>query len=182
MTENEAIRDLQYLIEEYSAYPPETGVSATVGSLQYCITALKEIQRYREMDKKLREAYGDCDGLLERSVDLLCEHAGIDIGEPIKARLLTDEDVDKWDAYRKIGTLEECREAVKKQKPKKPKDSLKIEPVIDYNGAYVDADTTVYLLCPSCGEMVGLEDNCDRFCHECGQAIDNENLEGMEDE
>lgn len=49
MTENEAIRDLQYLIEEYSAYPPETGVSATVGSLQYCISALKEIQQYREI-------------------------------------------------------------------------------------------------------------------------------------
>lgn len=49
MTENEAIRDLQYLIEEYSAYPPETGVSATIGSLQYCISALKEIQQYREI-------------------------------------------------------------------------------------------------------------------------------------
>ena len=47
MTENEAIRDLQYLIEEYSAYPPETGVSETIGSLQYCISALKEIQQYR---------------------------------------------------------------------------------------------------------------------------------------
>ena len=58
MTENEAIRDLQYLIEEYSAYPPETGVSATVGSLQYCITALKEIQQYREIGtvEECREA------------------------------------------------------------------------------------------------------------------------------
>lgn len=128
MTENEAIRDLQYLIEEYSAYPPETGVNATVGSLQYCITALKEIQQYRE-----------------------------------------------------IGTVEECREAVEKQKPKKLKDSLKINPVIDGNGAYVDADMTVYLLCPNCGEMIGIDESCDKFCRECGQAID-ENLEGMEDE
>ena len=77
--------------------------------------------------------------------------------------------------------MEECRGAVEKQKPQKPKDSLKIDPVIDENGAYVDADTTVYLLCPNCREMVGIEDNCDRFCHECGQAIDNENLEEMED-
>ena len=83
--------------------------------------------------------------------------------------------------YREIGTVEECREAVEKQKPKAPKDSLKIKPVIDENGAYVDADTTIYLLCPNCGEMVGIEDNCDRFCHECGQAIDNENLEGIKD-
>lgn len=84
--------------------------------------------------------------------------------------------------YREIGTVEECKEAIEKQKPKNPKDSLKIDPVIDENGAYVDADTTVYLLCPNCGEMVGIEDNCDRFCHECGQAIDNENLERIEDE
>ena len=67
MTENEAIRDLEYLIEEYSAYPPETGVNETIGSLQYCITALREIQQYRA-----------------------------------------------------IGTVEECREAMEKQRPKKP--------------------------------------------------------------
>ena len=100
-------------------------------------------------------------------------------GRALNAAIATLKEIQQ---YRKIGTVEECREAVEKQKPQKPKDSLKIDPVIDENGAYVDADTTVYLLCPSCGEMVGIEDNCDRFCHECGQAIDNENLEGMEDE
>ena len=93
-----------------------------------------------------------------------------------------ERDCEELEQYRKIGTVEECREAVEKQKPKAPKDSIKIKPVIDENGAYVDADVTVYLLCPKCVEMVGIEDNCDRFCHECGQAIDNENLEGMEDE
>lgn len=50
--------------------------------------------------------------------------------------------------YREIGTVEECRKAVEKQKPQKPKDSLKIDPVINENGAYVDADTTVYLFLP----------------------------------
>lgn len=85
--------------------------------------------------------------------------------------------------YRAIGTVQECREAREKQMPKAPKDSLKIKPVIDENGAYVDADTTVYLLCPNCGELVGMDEDIDRFCRECGQAIRwNENLEGMEDE
>ena len=84
--------------------------------------------------------------------------------------------------YREIGTVEECREAVEKQKPKAPKDSLKIKPVIDENGAYVDADVTVYLLCPNCGELVGIDEDIDRFCHECGQAIQWDNLEGTEDE
>ena len=81
------------------------------------------------------------------------------------------------------GTVEECREAREKQTPKAPKDSLKIEPIIDESGAYVDADTTVYILCPNCGELVGMDEDIDRFCRECGQAIRwNENLEGMEDE
>ena len=97
------------------------------------------------------------------------------IEEAIKA-------LEEIQQYRKIGTVEECREAVERQKPQKPKDSLKIDPVIDENGAYVDADTTVYLLCPNCGEMVGIDQNVDKVCHECGQPIDNENLEGMEDD
>ena len=86
-------------------------------------------------------------------------------------------DCEELEQYRKIGTVEECREAVEKQKAKKPKDSLKINPVIDGNGAYVDADTTVYLLCPNCGELVGEEENCDNYCRECGQKIDKESEE-----
>ena len=84
--------------------------------------------------------------------------------------------------YREIGTVEECRVAVEKQKPKAPKDSLKIKPVIDENGAYVDADVTVYFLCPNCGELVGIDEDIDRFCRECGQAIKDEDLEEMKDE
>ena len=121
MTENEAIRDLEYLIEEYSAYPPETGVNETIGSLQYCITALREIQQYRE-----------------------------------------------------IGTVEECREAVEKQTPKKCiKDSC--------------PDHTHYK-CPSCGKIQKTKYDDSTFgcilnnCSNCGQALINEDLEGMEDD
>ena len=107
------------------------------------------------------------------------DHAG-DVNEALEIAKQALEEVQR---YREIGTVEECREAVEKQKPKAPKDSLKIKPVIDENGAYVDADVAVYLLCPNCGEMVGIDENVDKFCHECGQAIQwNENLEEMEDE
>lgn len=105
------------------------------------------------------------------------DHAG-DVNEALEIAKQALKEVQQ---YREIGTVEECREAMEKRKPKKPKDSLKINPVIDGNGAYVDADMTVYLLCPNCGEMIGIDENCDKFCRECGQAID-ENLEGMEDE
>ena len=93
------------------------------------------------------------------------------IEEAIKA-------LEEIQQYREIGTVEELRKAVEKQKPKAPKDELKINPVIDCNGAYTDADITVYLLCPNCGEMVGINENIDKFCCECGQAID-EKLEKM---
>ena len=131
-------------------------------ALTMAIKALKEIQQFREI------------GTVEELKQLK------EILPYLKScRQSLDDVVRKCNEYEKIGTVEECREAVEKQKPKAPKDSLKIKPVIDENGAYVDADVAVYLLCPNCREMVGIEDNCDRFCHECGQAIDNENLEGM---
>ena len=114
MTENEAIRDLQYLIGEYSAYPPETGVNATVGSLQYCITALKEIQQYRE-----------------------------------------------------IGTVEECREAVRKQKPK--------ELVYESNSVFSNGFSHYRMgRCPMCDRYYNSSDEVN-YCSKCGQALMNEN-------
>lgn len=119
MTPEEAIEDLQYLITEYGAYPPEAGICTTIGSLQYAISSLEEIQKYRE-----------------------------------------------------IGTVEECREAVEKQKLKTP--------------GRTGMDEQDCYICPNCGADIGSIDDYfprDRYCHECGQAIQwNENLEEMEDE
>lgn len=170
MTENEAIellRSMQNPKQDYAdvvcapafctgfrfVYPEPEDYA-----IEEAISALKEIQQYREMDKKLREAYGDCDGLLAIAVEGLYKHPGINIGEPIKARLLIDEDVDKWDAYREIGTVEECREAMEKQKAKKPE-------VIDQ-----DFD---YYKCPVCGEYIWATDNINdhKYCLNCGQAV-----------
>lgn len=116
MTPEEAIEDLQYLITEYEAYPPETGVCTTIGTLQYVISALKEIQKYRE-----------------------------------------------------IGTVEECREAREKQKPKNP-----VKDKYHHN------------CCPNCGWIVsgecGYGEEFCPHCENCGQAIRWENLGEMEDE
>ena len=75
--------------------------------------------------------------------------------------------------YRKIGTVEECREAVERQKPKMP----------DYEGdGYADGEM-VYdtWICPNCGKKYEVDYDNYKHCPNCGQAID-ENLEGMEDE
>ena len=74
--------------------------------------------------------------------------------------------------YREIGTVEECREAVEKQKPKVP----------DYEGdgyadGYMVYDTWI---CPNCGKKYEVDYDDYKHCPECGQAIDD-NLEGMED-
>ena len=60
--------------------------------------------------------------------------------------------------YREIGTVEECRKAVEKQKAKKPE-------VIDQ-----DFD---YYKCPVCGEYIWATDNINdhKYCLNCGQAV-----------
>ena len=67
--------------------------------------------------------------------------------------------------YRGIGTVEECREAVEKKKPKKPHRNYK-----KFSGLWC-----------KCGWYLGQKQCLDiKYCPNCGQAID-ENLEGMED-
>ena len=66
--------------------------------------------------------------------------------------------------FSKIGTVEECRKAVEKQKPKKPHRNYK-----KFSGLWC-----------KCGWYLGQKQCLDiKYCPNCGQAID-ENLEGME--
>ena len=74
--------------------------------------------------------------------------------------------IDEWLEYSKIGTVEECKEAVEKQKPEKPHRNYK-----KFSGLWC-----------KCGWYLGQKQCLDiKYCPNCGQAID-ENLEGMEDE
>ena len=60
--------------------------------------------------------------------------------------------------YREIGTVEECRKAVEKQKAKKPE--------------VIDQDFNYYK-CPVCGEYIWATDNINdhKYCLNCGQAV-----------
>lgn len=60
--------------------------------------------------------------------------------------------------YREIGTAEECREAVEKQK------------VIP-----VSIGIQNFYKCPKCQSVLS---NTDKYCRECGQAINFEESEG----
>ena len=69
------------------------------------------------------------------------------------------------DAYKEIGTVEKCREAMEKQKPKKPHRNYK-----KFSGLWC-----------KCGWYLGQKQCLDiKYCPNCGQAI-AENLEGMEE-
>lgn len=81
------------------------------------------------------------------------------------------EEVQK---YRQIGTVEECREAVEKQKPEKPE--IYTDTIQTINSSF---NKDVYL-CSRCGQFIGkIDDELPRYCNCCGQRID-EDLEGME--
>ena len=72
-------------------------------------------------------------------------------------------DLKEIQQYRAIGTVEECREAVERQKPKKP----------DYEGdGYADGHL-VYdtWICPNCGKNYEVDYDDYKFCPNCGQAI-----------
>lgn len=151
MTENEEIKKvingLNFLKEKLY-----NGIYADrLDCIDYAISALKEIQRYREIGASP-----------ERITELILE------GSAAK-RILGH--------YQKIGTVEECRKAAEKQKPKKPK--------LNYKPRFLGKATYT---CPKCGncclEEFANERQNNNYCWDCGQAIRwvNENLEGMEDE
>ena len=80
----------------------------------------------------------------------------------IEALLVILKCIDEIQQYRKIGTVEECDEAVEKQK------TMKV------NEVHVDE-----YYCPACGS----ENNCDygkvhdKYCPMCGHAIYQEEIE-----
>lgn len=108
-----------------------------------------------------------------------------DMGQAIRVAVLALQDVRN---YQKIGTVEECREAREKQKAMKSKEILRhrggfeIQHCPNCNMDYqVDRRyeiTDGY--CPVCGKL--LDSVFKNHCANCGQAIENENLEEMENE
>lgn len=150
MTENKAIEILGYF-EKWNSADRWLYHDEMKEFVECCSKAIKEVQKYREMDRKLRKTYGECDGLLESVVERFCIHSDIDIGNPIKSRLLTDDDVDKWDTYREIGTIEACREAMDKWKMIKVSDMSAIE--------YLDTKARMLKSSPGTG--------CAISCNEC---------------
>lgn len=175
MTENEAIERIK------------TGICCEKGTVRYCtdacmygkekcaysvaIKALKEIQQYRELEKRLTGMFSG-----ELSLETVVDELERQLKEPnnphpINAKILTYEDAAAWDAYHAIGTPEECRAAVEKQTAKKVKSISQVK----------DGDSYVGLIgrCPCCGDILE-EDTV--YC-DCGQRLDwSRDVKGEETE
>ena len=121
----------------------------------------------------------DADREIKRLISYIrsCREANIDCTVTIDKRLThcVLNALEEVQQYREIGTVEECREAREKQKPKVC--------IIEYH-----PDRTYYK-CQSCGktQLATYEYGFPRggrmtpYCEHCGQAIQwDENLEGME--
>lgn len=82
----------------------------------------------------------------------------------IKALSVIIKSINEIRKFREIGTVEECREAVEKQKAKKPK----------------ELDTEYgYFICGNCGGAIACTDDfkSHKYCLNCGQAIEWEESE-----
>lgn len=63
----------------------------------------RKLKDYEDLEERLNKVYGDCDGLLLSVIEALEKHSSIDIAnKTLKSRLLTDEDVDKWEEYKQL--------------------------------------------------------------------------------
>lgn len=105
MTAQEVIKYLTAIRDFYIDEEEE------IVAINDAITALEEIQQYRVINKELQEKYH-----ANVDIPLLMHHFVETVFEGEKHEgfyLLTNEDADMWRQYRALGSVEECREAVR---------------------------------------------------------------------
>ena len=147
MTENEAIEIIEDVTwKDFGRHPdfPEAREKA--------IKALEEVQHWHtsEINPKIKNAFANTSTQICHN----CDHK--------------DEYIEELEAeveeYRTIGTPEECRAAMEKQKAKRP----------NYEGDGFSDGHLVYdtWICPCCGKHYEVDYDEYNFCPECGQHID----------
>ena len=191
MTENEALKIAihclgvqaeQEVCEECPVYR-ESGIVCKVIA-RTAISALEEVQRYHEIGTV--EELTDFKNMKNRletyhaniNVSKLFEYFIETVFENTKHEgfiILTNKEAEDYEAYCSIGTVEQCREAVEKQKAKMVINGKLIK---NFYGRpyYIKGD------CPTCGRESIKSTDTD-YCYVCGQHLKwDENLREMESE
>ena len=165
MTENEAIEELKYDCNELGkAIPCDTSWGKSFeNAYAMAINALEEVQKYRKIEKDLKERYH-----ANVDIPLLMHHFIETVFEGEKHEgfcLLTNEDAKVWEEYKAIGTPEECRTAVEKQTARK---GIREKIKKGYNRGMH------HYYCPFCYEKADLRNkyNVGLYCSGCGQKLD----------
>lgn len=165
MTENEAIEELKYDCNELGkAIPCDTSWGKSFeNAYAMAINALEEVQKYRKIEKDLKERYH-----ANVDIPLLMHHFIETVFEGEKHEgfcLLTNEDAKVWEEYKAIGTPEECRVAVEKQTARK---GIREKIKKGYNRGMH------HYYCPVCYEKGDLRNkyNVGLYCSGCGQKLD----------
>lgn len=65
------IRNEQEAIETIKSNMPTSGYYMLRESLEMAIKALEEVQKYHKLEEQLKEAYGDCEGLLAVATEII---------------------------------------------------------------------------------------------------------------
>lgn len=198
MTENEAIEVLKDFGKQVSV-KADGAYQSTIGekACNVAIKALKEIQKYRKIEKDLKENYHanvDIPLLMKHFIETVFKgekHDGFCI--------LTNEDKEEWEEYRTIGTPEELKAAMKYVYLAKKngtvgqviENCVKYEEIgtpeeckaatekqtakkPDYEGDGYSDGHLVYdtWICPCCGKHYEVDYDDYDFCPACGQCID----------
>ena len=165
MTENEAIEELKYDCNELGkAIPCDTSWGKSFeNAYAMAINALEEVQKYRKIEKDLKERYH-----ANVDIPLLMHHFIETVFEGEKHEgfcLLTNEDAKVWEEYKAIGTPEECRVAVEKQTARK---GIREKIKKGYNRGMH------HYYCHVCYEKGDLRNkyNVGLYCSGCGQKLD----------
>lgn len=125
---------------------------------------LRDMQEYRELTDRVNTIFGGA-MTLKDVVDSIERVSKLQKSNPFNARVLTYDEAAMWDEYRKIGTPEECREAVTKQISRHPVDKTK--PDSGYGNYYKNARVIV---CPNCNGRLKLKSK-GKYCDKCGQKL-----------
>lgn len=108
MTEEVAIKELETSIDLAKMCTQNYERKNEIQGYEMAIKALEEVQQYQALEKRLSDMLGGslslkmCVDELER---ILTEP---DSPHPMNAKILTYQEAADWEAYREIGTPEEC--------------------------------------------------------------------------
>lgn len=100
--------------------PPCNGEGCKDENCIFISDVCERLAEYEDLSDQIRAMFGDAVTLKDFVDSLEKKVREPEKPDPVNARILTYEESAMWDAYRAIGTPEQCQEAVEKQTGKKP--------------------------------------------------------------